>query len=58
MAARVGRDMTVEEFDAWCATRRGVEDVLEASAATASISCQAGFFDQRAAGIVERHADR
>ena len=32
MAARAGRDMTIEEFDAWCAARRGVEDVLEASA--------------------------
>ena len=32
MAARAGRDMTVEEFDAWCAARRTVGDVLEASA--------------------------
>ena len=32
MAARAGRDMTVEEFDAWCAARRGVDDVMEASA--------------------------
>lgn len=32
MAARAKRDMTIEEFDAWSAARRGVEDVMEASA--------------------------
>lgn len=32
MAARAKRDMTVEEFDAWSAAKRGVEDVMEASA--------------------------
>ena len=32
MAARAGRDMTIEEFDAWCAARRRVEEVMEATA--------------------------
>lgn len=32
MAARISRDMTVEEFNAWCNARRGVADVNEACA--------------------------
>ena len=32
MAARAGRDMTIEEFDTWCEARRNVGDVLEATA--------------------------
>ena len=31
MATRAKRDMTVQEFDAWSAAKRGVEDVMEAS---------------------------
>ena len=32
MAARTGRDMTVEEFNRWCAARNDVREVLEATA--------------------------
>ncbi len=32
MAQRAKRDMTVEQFDAWCAARRDVKEVMEASA--------------------------
>ena len=31
MARHANRDMTVEEFDAWCASRRRVEDMREAA---------------------------
>jgi len=31
MARRVAKDMTVEEFDAWCAARKRVKAVAEAA---------------------------
>ena len=32
MARRATKDMTVEEFDRWCAARRDVDEVMEVTA--------------------------
>jgi hypothetical protein len=35
MASRVARDMTIEEFDAWCAARTAFAAVAERAGASA-----------------------